>query len=221
MYKYDMSIGGKISKWRKRVDRALKKLKANNCVVHVTRRKRTHNYTIHILCYDLSTVQRQNYVDRRGKKFMVRESGNCIEFPINYANEDRITGTYGVLWAMRIAIPDQGGVKIAYSTYTSPDISNMFRVDVDDLELDVLLSMVQDQFYDVPVHPNNWVTDNITKLDWRLANVDSIQSIPAMLISAREDVNKIISILADHLNIKLSRPDNIINVPEIIALPNN
>lgn len=219
--KYANTSGKEVAVWAKRIDRMIRKLKAHNVVVNIIRRKRTNNHVIHIMHYDLSTMQRQPYFSEEGKRYRVRESEGFLEFPVEYFNPDKTTGVYGAVWSLAITLPESGAVTVAYATTTTGSCSAMFKVGSDTKDdYDLFTALHEQQFSSLPLAPQLWETTSQYRVDYKLLRADNVQSLPALIIGAGDDPNKIKSLLADHLNIIIPRSDSIIVVPNIIELPN-
>lgn len=220
--KYYNISGESLSIWTSRIDRMINKLKAHNVVVNVIRKKRTNNHVIYILHYDLTALTRQPYIDDGGRKYRVKESDGFIEFPLAYPNPAQVTGAYGAVWSMVITLPDNGAVSVSYATAKPGSCSSLLKVSSNpENKPNILTSIYAQQFSSLPTSPAWWETNSQYRVDYKLLHADNAQSIPAMIIRAGADANKIKSLLADHLNIMIPRSESFIEVPSIVKLPNN
>ena len=214
-----------VSIWRRRIDRALNKLRKGTCIVHVVKRKRLGEHLITILRYDLSTAHQEMYTLPDGKQCVIADLPGGPAIHLSYGLSDKSIGSFGAMWVMQIHVSSSGTITTRYSNHRSPTCGDdiiIGEVNSDEgYHHDIIPRIIFRQFSQLDLTPKHWETDKQWSVTWAIESVDNIDSLPIMFLNAAEDTEKVLDLLQSYFNVKIKKSNNVITVTPIAELPNN
>ena len=221
--------GIRLSLWYKRADRTLDKLRGNNAVVLVAKRKRMPVQTVTIVRYDLSNAYRNPKLKTRtitsaGRSVSgARPVDECDvwEIPFEFNNPGAITGELGMMWCLRISFRGCSPVVgLDFTTARGYACSGSF---IFDLYSDYKLTTNTAKRM---ISNTGWCMDELASGNYvnalRVMNVSDIDNLPAMFMSGDRSIARAIRLLREQLDVKIQQEFfQPIVLDAVLELPNS